>query len=112
MPQNWIVTSGYSNILRCFYTAVLFGLLFMILFISGIARGGEPNPWYMAGFVIPGIAGVSCLLFGLRCSNCRGWVAWHVMRHSRADEWLNKLVTLTACPLCGHHGNSRATSSD
>lgn len=111
MQRSWIVSSGYLRTLRFFCAAVVVGLLFMILFISGISSGREPSPWLMAGFLIPGIAGVSLLLLRLRCSNCHGRVAWYVVRHNGVGEWLTRLLTLTACPLCGHHGNSRATGS-
>lgn len=104
MQENWVKDSGYSKNVAIFFGLMGVSIVLFVTFVVAINISTNPNPWLAIGFTLVAAVAASWLFGSLRCRNCGGRVAWWVARHTALGNWLNELLSLPACPICGRPG--------
>ncbi|MBA4284858.1 MAG: hypothetical protein C0434_04935 [Xanthomonadaceae bacterium] len=72
---------------------------------SASASDQDMAPLFGLGFVGAGVAFFVWLAFAIKCQRCGYGVVFKLMRRNAVNEWNQKLLTATVCPICGDEGN-------
>ena len=93
-----------------FLALCVVGLCFFALMVLAV-NGVSPVPFLnvvtsAALGTLVGAVAFLWLCFSVRCGDCRGRVAWHLIRTADVGVWARQLLSMPSCPMCGHRAGA------
>jgi hypothetical protein len=103
-PQSWLKTTGQYWKYLVFCVLILTAGSLFVLFVVHINTDDDSLGWYASTSIAAAAAAFSWLIASIRCPRCHRSVAWWILTHASAENWLTQLTDATKCAVCGDGG--------
>jgi hypothetical protein len=107
MPAAWWSRTGQTWKIFVFLGLTVVTLILFATFISVGVNGEPPRLWIGPLFIAWATASFAWFFTTIRCGNCRGRVAWQIVKKVDVSSWFVQIYALERCPICGHDGKRR-----
>ena len=101
--QTWKLRWAGAGLLTLFVLSI--GVRF-----DGIDVLSWTQAWLLVAITSVGCASVFGIAATIRCPTCRTQLLWKAMREQSVIRWLDWLLSLRRCPVCGSDGKEALSS--